>query len=116
MFYMDAAMTAGSTLVMPEVYPEQGIYLVEGQLMVEDQLLMPHQMLINKASAPLTLRALTDTRVMLLGGEPLDGERIQWWNFVSSSQERIEQAKTAWINNQFLPVPGETEFIPLPDH
>jgi hypothetical protein len=52
---------------------------------------------------------------MLLGGEPMDGPRHIWWNFVSSSKERIEQAKADWKSGRFAPVPGETEFIPLPE-
>ncbi len=54
-------------------------------------------------------------RLVLLGGEPLDGPRFIWWNLVSSSRERIEQAKVDWVEGRFSPVPGETEFIPLPD-
>jgi redox-sensitive bicupin YhaK (pirin superfamily) len=53
---------------------------------------------------------------MLLGGEPLDGPRYVWWNFVSSSRERIEQAKADWSAQRLGAVPGENEFIPLPDH
>jgi hypothetical protein len=52
---------------------------------------------------------------MLLGGAPLDARRHLWWNFVSSSPERIEQAKADWKEGRFPPVPGETEFIPLPE-
>jgi hypothetical protein len=52
---------------------------------------------------------------MLLGGEPLDGKRHIWRNFVSSSRERIEQAKDDWKMGRFAPVPEETEFIPLPE-
>jgi redox-sensitive bicupin YhaK (pirin superfamily) len=52
---------------------------------------------------------------MLIGGEPLDGPRHIWWNFVSSSKDRIEQAKADWKSGRFGQVPGETEFIPLPD-
>ena len=62
------------------------------------------------------LRAVRDARVMLVGGEPLDGPRFMWWNFVSSSRERIEQAKADWRDGRLGAVPGETEFIPLPDH
>ena len=54
-------------------------------------------------------------RMMLLGGAPLDGHRHVWWNFVSSSRERIEQAKADWQARRIGQVPGETEFIPLPD-
>jgi len=52
---------------------------------------------------------------MLLGGEPLDGPRNIWWNFVSSSKDRIEQAKADWKAGRFGQVPAETEFIPLPE-
>ena len=52
---------------------------------------------------------------MLVGGDPLDGERFVWWNFVSSSRERIERAKADWLAQRFAPVPGETEFTPLPE-
>jgi redox-sensitive bicupin YhaK (pirin superfamily) len=52
---------------------------------------------------------------MLLGGAPLDGHRHVWWNFVSSSRERIEQAKQDWREGRVGQVPGETESIPLPE-
>jgi hypothetical protein len=68
-----------------------------------------------KSGVPATIEALEPARVMLLGGEPLDGPRHIWWNFVSSSKERIEQAKADWKAGRFGQVPGETEFIPLPD-
>ncbi len=57
--------------------------------------------------------AQTDCRVMLLGGLPL-GHRHMWWNFVSSSKDRIEQAKSDWANGRFPQIPGETDIIPLP--
>jgi redox-sensitive bicupin YhaK (pirin superfamily) len=69
---------------------------------------------LDPGSTPL-LRASSEARVMLLGGAPLDGPRFVWWNFVSSSRERIEQAKRDWAAGRFDAVPGETEFIPLPD-
>jgi redox-sensitive bicupin YhaK (pirin superfamily) len=61
------------------------------------------------------LRAKTPLKAMLLGGEPLDAPRHMWWNFVSSSKERIEAAKQDWLDGRFGQVPGEVEFIPLPD-
>jgi hypothetical protein len=73
-------------------------------------------MLVFAKGAEIALRAATDTRIALLGGAPLDGERHIWWNFVSSSKARIEQAKRDWKEARFAPVPGdETEFIPLPE-
>jgi hypothetical protein len=62
----------------------------------------------------VTLQALSPVRLMLLGGEPTDGERFLWWNFVASDQALIEEAKERWRNGGFDAVPGETEFIPLP--
>jgi redox-sensitive bicupin YhaK (pirin superfamily) len=61
------------------------------------------------------LRAKTPLKAMLFGGEPLDGPRHLWWNFVSSSKERIEQAKQDWLDGRFGKVPGDDEFIPLPE-
>jgi redox-sensitive bicupin YhaK (pirin superfamily) len=63
----------------------------------------------------VVIEALEDARLMLVGGEPLDGPRNIWWNFVSSSKDRMEQAKADWKAGRFGPVPGETEFIPLPE-
>jgi redox-sensitive bicupin YhaK (pirin superfamily) len=63
----------------------------------------------------VTLSAVGPVRLLLLGGEPMDGPRQLWWNFVSSSKERIEQAKADWKQGRFATVPGETEFIPLPE-
>src|ERR1700730_4291383 len=63
----------------------------------------------------ITARATRPARLMFLGGAALEGPRYIWWNFVSSRRERIEQAKEDWKTGKFAPVPGETEFIPLPD-
>jgi hypothetical protein len=73
-------------------------------------------MLVFRDGTPGQIRALEPSRIMLLGGAPLDGERHIWWNFVSSSPERIEQARGDWRERRFPKVPGdELEFIPLPD-
>jgi redox-sensitive bicupin YhaK (pirin superfamily) len=73
--------------------------------------------LVLKPHHPLTVTAGgSGATVMLLGGEPMDGPRHLVWNFVSSSEERIEQAKRDWIAQRFAPVPEETEWIPLPDN
>jgi redox-sensitive bicupin YhaK (pirin superfamily) len=75
------------------------------------------QLLVFQPGAEITLsaRQSSGARLMLLGGEPADGPRHIWWNFVSSSKERIEQAKEDWKAGRFAPVPEETEFIPLPE-
>ncbi len=114
LFYVAAEISAGSELTLPEDYPERAVYLVEGQLTVGSEVLTSGKMAIWLGTDPVILHAQSDTRVMLLGGEPLDGQRYLWWNFVSSSEARIEQAKQTWLTDQFPKVPGETEFIPLP--
>ena len=72
------------------------------------------QLAIFAAAVPYALRALKPTRVLLLGGAAFTTPRLIWWNFVASSSERIERAKQRWARGQFPAVPGETEFIPLP--
>jgi redox-sensitive bicupin YhaK (pirin superfamily) len=118
MFYVDLALAAGARLDMPAEYPEQALYVVDGTLdLGRDGRFEAGQLLVLKPGAGVTLAALQDrgARVMLLGGEPMDGPRYLTWNFVSSSEDRIEQAKEDWRAMRFDPVPGETEFIPLPD-
>ena len=73
-------------------------------------------MLVFAAGAPVRISARGAARVLVLGGEPLDGERYVWWNFVSSRKERIAQAAADWRAGRFAAIPGETEFIPLPDN
>lgn len=68
-----------------------------------------------RSRAEITVRAAEASRFMILGGEPMDGPRHIWWNFVSSRLARIEQAKADWKAARFDSVPGETEFIPLPE-
>lgn len=118
LFYVDLKLTPGARISMPGEYSEQAIYVVDGQLdLGQDGLFNAGQLLVLKPNASITLSA-TDTapaRVMLLGGEPMDGPRYLSWNFVSSSSERIQQAKDDWKNQTFGAVPGEPEFIPLPD-
>jgi redox-sensitive bicupin YhaK (pirin superfamily) len=118
MFYVDLALVPGARLQMPAEYPEQAIYVVEGTLdLGRDGSFGPGQLLVLKPGAAVTLAAGNGggARVMLLGGEPMDGPRYLTWNFVSSSADRIEQAKEDWRDMRFPTVPGETEFIPLPD-
>jgi redox-sensitive bicupin YhaK (pirin superfamily) len=118
MFYVDLALAPGARLTMPAEYPEQAIYVVEGTLdLGRDGRFEKGQLLVLKPGATVTLAAGAGAgaRVMLLGGEPMDGPRYLTWNFVSSSAERIEQAKDDWKMQRFGQVPGETEFIPLPD-
>jgi redox-sensitive bicupin YhaK (pirin superfamily) len=114
MFYVDASMEADTTLELPTAHAQRAVYVVDGRIEVEGRTFHEGTLLVFVEGAPATLRATGAARVALLGGAPLEGERHIWWNFVASSQERIERAKGEWANGKFPRVPGETEFIPLP--
>ncbi len=119
MFYADAALEAGARIEVPTVHEERAAYVVEGAVEIEQDgaTFEAGQLVAFKPGAHVTLRAANTApaRLMLLGGEPLEGRRHIWWNFVSSSPERIEQAKADWKAGRFAPVPEETESIPLPE-
>lgn len=118
MFYADITLVEGARLPIPSEQEERAAYIVEGsvELLPDDRTYNAGELLIFKPGAEITLRAHepSPARMMLLGGEPMDGPRHIWWNFVSSSKERIEQANEDWKMGRFAPVPEETEFIPLP--
>lgn len=117
MFYLDARLSAGAELILPDEYEERAIYLAEGQVRLSDGSdVAEGTMAVFHPSVEVGLKASGDARVMLLGGAPLDGPRHLWWNFVASTPERLEQAKADWKNGRFDPVPGDDEFIPLPEN
>ena len=115
MIYADLALAAGAELSFDARYPERAIYTMEGELELAGERFAAGHMLVLKPGQAVTLRGSSSARCMLLGGEPADGPRHIWWNFVSSSLDRIEQAKADWRAGQFAAVPGDAEFIPLPD-
>lgn len=118
LFQVDLLLQPGARIEVPAEYPEQAIYVAEGEIdLGRDGRYGAGQLLVLKAGSSITMQAGASgpARVMLVGGEPMDGPRYLSWNFVSSSAERIEQAKDDWRNQRFAEVPGETEFIPLPD-
>jgi redox-sensitive bicupin YhaK (pirin superfamily) len=114
MFYADASLEAGAKLELPAGHEERAVFVAEGALEVSGDTFTPSQLLIFRPGDAVTLRAPAKARVLLLGGEPMDGPRHIYWNFVSSSRDQIEQAKADWTAGRFKQVPGETEFIPLP--
>jgi redox-sensitive bicupin YhaK (pirin superfamily) len=115
LFYVEAQLERGAELAVPEQYLGRAAYVVSGVVSADGT---PHgegDMLVFREKAAVRLQTLEVARVLLLGGAPLDGERHIWWNFVSSSTERIERAKEDWRNRRFPAVPGDdAEFIPLP--
>ncbi len=113
--YADIALHPGKVLKLDIDYTERAIYIVKGQITLAGEGYGAGRMLVLAQGREVTFRADEETRLVVVGGEPLDGPRIAWWNFVSSSRARIEQAKADWQAGRFAQVPGETEFIPLPD-
>ena len=94
---------------------ERSLYILEGEAQLDGVDLPALHLIIPEFNARGRLRAKTPVKAMLMGGEPLDGPRHLWWNFVSSSKERIEQAKDDWASGRFGTIPGDDkEFIPLP--
>jgi len=102
-------------LELPVEHAERAAYLAEGSIEVEGERRDVGEMLVFEPTATVAIRAVSPSRVMLLGGAPLDGPRHVWWNFVSSNLERIDLAKVDWAEDRFAPVPGDPERIPLPE-
>jgi len=113
--YCDVTMPARARLSVPSEHVERAVLPVSGEIAIGGNPVPAGVLLVLRAGRPATIEALTPVRLMLIGGEPLDGPRHMWWNFVSSSKDRIEQAKADWKAGRFGQVPGETEFIPLPE-
>jgi redox-sensitive bicupin YhaK (pirin superfamily) len=117
LFYADASLSPGASLPLPDDHEERGVYVVEGEIDVAGDRFAAGRMLVFRAGDRLALRAgPPGARLLLLGGAAMDGPRYLFWNFVSSSRERIEQAKADWRAGRFGKVAGdEREFIPLPE-
>jgi redox-sensitive bicupin YhaK (pirin superfamily) len=115
MGYADAILEPRAQLQFDCQYSQRAIYLAQGTIAANGRRFEAAQLLVLRAGETCTLQALERSRLMLLAGEPLEGPRFVWWNFVSSSRARLEQAKTDWREGRFDKVPGDDrEFIPLP--
>ena len=113
--YLDVHLKAGQEVKLDGLPAEAAIYPISGELSTEGAPLALHDMvLLDTAAGAQVVTAATDARFVVIGGEPLDGHRFMYWNFVSSSKERIQQAAEDWEAQRFDKVPGETEWIPLP--
>lgn len=114
--YADIHLPAEGRLNLPGSERELAIYPVSGALNLRGESLAAGGMAVMKSGLDLCIEAQDASRFMILGGRPLEGERHIWWNFVSSSKERIAKAKSDWREKRFPLVPGDAEeFIPLPD-
>ena len=114
--YAEAVLSPGAILPLDPDYDERAIYIVSGKVDIAGDEFGAGQLLVFKPGDRISILAIDQARVMIVGGEPMDGQRHIWWNFVSSSKERIEQAKEEWKTGRFDTVPGDDkEFIPLPE-
>ena len=115
LFYLHVVLNEGARFGLPKEHPERGIYIAKGSIEVAGNVYTAGQMLVFTKGADPLIHAKEHTTLMLLGGEPL-GPRYIWWNFVSSSKERIEQAKADWKEGRILLPPTDNlEFVPLPN-
>ena len=114
--FADATLSPGAKLPIDARAQERALYVVDGEIDIAGDRFAAGQLLVLRPGDPITVTAMSATRVVLVGGATMDGPRHIWWNFVSSRKERIEQAKADWKLGRFDTVPGdETEFIPLPE-
>jgi redox-sensitive bicupin YhaK (pirin superfamily) len=116
MVYADVSLVPNAALPLPAEHAERAVYVLDGELEIAGETHGAHVLLVFRPNDAITVRATRPSRLLLLGGEPMDGPRHIWWNFVHSSEDRIAQAKADWKARRFGVVPGdEREFIPLPD-
>ena len=113
--YAAAELDPGASLRVPPEHGERGVYVVEGNVTIGDDGIESGELAVLEEGVEVEVRAPFSATLMLLGGAKMDGPRFIWWNFVSSSQERMERAKADWREDRFGQVPGETERIPLPE-
>jgi redox-sensitive bicupin YhaK (pirin superfamily) len=113
LYYLDVAMDEGAQLLLPGENQEGAIYVVSGTLLINGQSYNPESFIYVAPEEIPDIVAQTDCRVMLLGGLPV-GKRHIWWNFVASTKERIEAAKSDWAAGKFPQIEGEDDALPLP--
>lgn len=116
LFYVDVRLNAGAALALPNLHADQGVYVIDGSVEADGARVDAHMMAVFNRGSKASVKALSDSHLLLLGGEPFSEPRHIWWNFVSSSKDRIEQAKDDWKAGRFARIPGDDkEFIPLPE-
>lgn len=113
--YVEADFGPGAELSLPEGVDELAVYVVEGEIVVGECPVGEGRMAVIRPGGSAIAGATRKTKAIILGGATLPGQRLIWWNFVSSSQERLERAKADWREKRFEQIPGEYDFIPLPE-
>jgi redox-sensitive bicupin YhaK (pirin superfamily) len=115
-YYAEIRLAAGARYAHPAEHEERAAYVVDGSIEIDGDAIEAGRLVVFRPGVEVVVRAPSGpARIMVLGGAAMDGPRHVWWNFVSSRPERIEEAARAWRAGRFGGVPGETEFIPLPD-
>lgn len=114
--YVDVEFAHAGALVVPPEHEERAVHVVSGDVRVDGAPVPVGHLLVLAPGRDVEITATDAARVLLFGGAALDGERFLWWNFVASSKQRIERAKADWLAQRLGQVPGESEFIPLPEH
>jgi hypothetical protein len=112
--YFEARMPRGTRFELPAGAEERATYVVSGAVRIDGREHRDGVLAVAREGTTPSIAAVEDSRVMVIGGAPL-GTRHIWWNYVSSSKERIERAKRDWVEGRIGKVPGDDEFIPLPD-
>jgi redox-sensitive bicupin YhaK (pirin superfamily) len=112
--YLAVQLAAGQRFNWPRHYSEEAVYVVEGSVEVGGTRVRPHQMAVLPADGPTVVSSAKGATLAILGGEPL-GRRFVWWNFVASERAMIKAAARRWADGGFTAVPGDDEFIPLPE-
>ena len=105
----------GAAYEVDAQYEERALYLVSGDLEIEGTPYSEKSLIVLKPGSRVAVRARSDARFALVAGDPLDGPRYLWWNFVAASRDRIVQAREDWISGRFLGIEGDAEFIPAPE-
>lgn len=115
-FFAEVTLEAGATVTIPTEIEERAICLLQGKMDIGSNTYGTGPLLVLEPAADVAITAVEPSKIVVLGGAPLDSRRHMYWNFVSSSRDRIEQAKTDWRERRFPLVPGdEEEFVPLPE-
>lgn len=112
--YFEACLDIGQTITLPNHIQERAVYIVDGSLQTNKILLEQHNLVVFKEKETIKLQAIKKTKIAVIGGNNI-GDRYMWWNFISDTKERIEQAKKKWQSGKFEKVKDdETEYMPLP--
>mgnify|MGYP000929983642 CR=1 FL=1 len=115
-FFLEIYSLSEQTLsIGDQLFGEAGMYILKGAVESDGHIYEPKRILVAKDARLCSFTIKADTTLYIFGGEPFPEERFIYWNFVSTSREKIEAAKQRWINQEFDPVPGETEYVPLPE-